>query len=290
MRNPSILIYALMAILIGSCANWKKKERIAAPVWSDDNSEIAYILNRYDYKKNYPDGGDVKDEQYSIFLTDEEFSGHFELYNSFKGFGEELFYMKQAGYIISGSLSDKYHLIDAGTGELFNTFSPKDSKICEDKLGSFQTINVIPSIDGNRLAVLETRSDCTVDVAFWEKDSGQWIEKTIFNVFGNDFDAAAWVDANQLLLSTCEDFCTEKFYLIHGTEGVSEININDDFYTSCMFVSTSSSWINKSGKTLYIDIESRDLKIGSIWDDEEFLSSYDDFNEEYYQPGCDDFD
>ena len=291
MKNQSILIYALTAILLGSCANWKKKERISSPVWSEDNTEIAYILNRYEYKRNYPDGGDVKNEQYSIFLTDEEFSGDFEIYNSFEGFGEELFYMKEAGYIVSGRISDKYHLIDAVTGVLQETFSPKDSKICKDKIGNFQTINVIPSINGSALSVLETRTDCTVDIAFWEADENKrWVEQNIYSVPGNDFDAVAWVDSSNLLLSSCEDFCSEKFYLINTSEGVNEINIVDDFYAPCMFVSTSSSWINKLGEILYIDDESRDLKIASIWDDEEFLTSNQDFSEEYYQPGCDEFD
>lgn len=290
MKIPSILIFVLAAILVGSCAKWKSKERIAAPVWSDDNSEIAYILNRYDYRRNYPDGGDVRDEEYSIFLTNEEFNGRFEIYNSFKGYGEDLFYMKQAGYIISGSFSDKYYLIDATTGELFHSFSPKDAKICEDKVGSFQTIKVIPSVDGQKLAVLETRSDCTVDIAFWEMENSEWMEKTIFSVPGNDFDAVAWVDTNRLLLSSCEEFCSEKYYLVDSTEGPNEINANDNFFSACFFVASSSSWINTSGETLYIDIESRDLSKGSVWDDEELLSYYDDFSEEYYQPGCNDFD
>lgn len=290
MNSSSIVIYALIAIMVGSCYPWKSKERIHAPVWSEDNSEIAYILNRYDYRRNFPDGGDVRDEQYSIFLTDREFDGHFELSNSIKGFGEELFYMKQAGYFVSGSLSDKYHMTDAETGELFRTFTPKDAEICDDKLGNFQTINVIPSIDGSRLAVLETRADCTIEIAFWEMENGQWAEGPIFDISGNDFAEVAWVDADRILVSTCEDYCSEKYYLIHATEGVNEITREDDFSAPCTFVPTSSSWINKSGEILYVDIESRDLGIGSIWDDEEFISYYEGFNEEYYQPGCDDFD
>lgn len=291
MKDQSIFIYALITILIASCGRWEKRERIIAPVWSDDNTEIAYILNKYDYREHHiTTGGDVRDERYSIFFTNDEFSEHVEVSNSFEGNGEELYYMKQAGYIISGSLSDKYHLTDAVTGELIKTFSPKESRLCGDKLGSFQTINVIPSINGDRLAVFETRSNCTVDIAFWEQDNGEWREKDIFTVPGNDFDPPAWVNESNLLVSICEDFCSEKYYLIHSTEGADEININDDFYASCMFVPTSSSWINKSGEAVFIDIESRDLKIASIWEDEEFISSYEGFNEEYYQPGCDDFD
>ena len=154
-----VVCFLIAPILLTSCAGWKKKERIAAPVWSDDNSEIAYILNSYEYKRNYPTGGDVKNEKYSIYLTDTELNGDFEVSEVLKGNAVDLFYMKEVGYLISGSFSDKYYLTDIGNGDLVHTFSPSDSKICGDKLGNFQSINVIPSLDGSILAVLETRSD-----------------------------------------------------------------------------------------------------------------------------------
>ncbi|MEQ8524817.1 hypothetical protein [Gracilimonas sp.] len=289
MKIPSILIYTLSAILLASCADWKQKERIAGPVWSDDDSEIAFILNRYEYRRNQPTGGDIKNKQYSIFLTDEEFDSDFELTDNFEGLGEDLFYMKEAGYIVSGSFSEQYHVINTSDGELLQTFSPADTDICGDKIGDFQTINVIPSINGDRLAVLETRSDCTIDIAFWEEGNGQWTQQTIFDVPGNDFDGAAWIGGERLLVSVCEEFCSEKFYLIHPTEGESVVGQRDNFPDPCLFVSTASSWINESGQFVYVD-ENRELSIASIWEDEELISSYPDFNEEYYQPGCSNFD
>lgn len=289
MKSLFLLICILIVILLTSCAGWKKKERIAAPVWSDDNSEIAYILNSYEYKRNYPTGGDVKNEKYSIYLTDTELNGDFEVSDVLKVNAVDLFYMKEAGYLISGSFSDKYYLTDIGNGDLVHTFSPSDSKICGDKLGNFQSINVIPSLDGSILAVLETRSDCTIDIAFWEIVNGQWQQQAIFDIPGNDFDAVAWVDESRLLVGACEEFCSEKIYLVHTTDGVNEVELTDEVYERCLFVPTSSSWINNSGQFVYVD-ENRELSTAYIWEDEELISSYPDFNEEYYQPGCDDFD
>ncbi|MCP9290639.1 hypothetical protein [Gracilimonas sediminicola] len=289
MKNPSLLIVVLIAILLGSCAKWKNKERIAAPVWSDDSSEIAYILNKYDYRRNYPDGGDVKNEEYSVYLTDTELTGNFEVSEVLEGNAEDLFYMKEAGYLISGSFSEEYHLTNAETGELLLTFSPNDSGICGDKIGNFQSINVIPSFDGSMLAVLETRSDCTIDIAFWEEENGQWMPQNTFDVPGNDFDGVAWIDADRLLVSACEEFCSEKFYLVHASYGVSEIDRTDNFSDPCLFVQTSSSWVDSTGQALFVD-ENRELAKASIWDDEELTASYPDFNEEYYQPGCNEFE
>ncbi|MGN8226279.1 hypothetical protein [Gracilimonas sp. BCB1] len=289
MKNPFLLICILIAILLGSCAKWKSKERVTAPVWSDDNSEIAYILNKYEYKRNYPTGGDVKNEKYSIYLTDRELDGSFEVSEILNGNAEDLFYMKEAGYLISGSFSEEYHLTNAETGELLHTFSPSDSKICGNKLGNFQSINVIPSFDGSVLAVLETRSDCTIDISFWGEQNGQWRSQTTFDVSGNDFDGAAWIDSDRLLLSACEEFCSEKYYLVHVSDGVSEINRTDNFADPCLFVPTTSSWVDSTGQAIFVD-ENRELATASIWDDEELINSYPDFNEEYYRPGCNDFE
>ncbi len=289
MKSPSLLIYILVAILLGSCAKWKSKERITAPVWSDDNSEIAYILNRYEYRRNYPTGGDVKNEEYSIYLTDSGLTEGFEVSEMLTGNAEDVFYMKEAGYLVSGSFSEEYHLTDTQTRELLHTFSPTDSEICGDKIGNFQSINVIPSFDGSMMAVLETRSDCTIDIAFWEQENGQWGAQTIFDVPGNDFDGAAWVDSDRLLVSACEEFCSEKFYLIHPSDGVSEIDRTDNFSNPCLFVQTSSSWVDSTGQIVYVD-ENRELAKASILDDQELIAAYPDFSEEYYQPGCNKFE
>jgi hypothetical protein len=246
-------------------------------------------MDRYERKRIYPTGGDIRNREYAIFLTNEELDGHYELSEPVEGYADDLFYMKEAGYIISGSFSERYHLMNASDGELLQTFSPSDTKICKDKIGNFQTINVLPSLDGNQLVILETRTDCTVDITFLDIEDKQLTEGASFKVPGNDFDAIAWVDADRILISACEEYCTEKFYLIHVSEGVTEVSPTEDFFEECLFMSTSSSWINRSGQILSTDGKT-ELIISSAWDDEEFLSAYNDFNEEYYQPGCSDFE
>lgn len=289
MKNSSLFIFIVLAFLFSSCADWEKKERVNAPTWSDDNSEIAYIMDRYERKRIYPTGGDIRNREYTIFLTNEELDGHFELSEPVDGFADELYYMKEAGYIISGSFSEKYHLMNANDGELLETFSPTDDKICKDKVGNFQTINVLPSIDGSRLVVLETRTDCTIDIVFWDIEDIQLTKKASFNISGKDFDAVAWIDENRILVSACEEFCSEKYYLVHVTGGVSEVSEAENFSEECLFMPTSSHWIDRSGQILTTDGKT-EIIIGSVWDDEELTSLYPDFNEEYYQSGCSDFD
>ncbi|MEX2603772.1 MAG: hypothetical protein WD361_06200 [Gracilimonas sp.] len=102
------ILIILSMILILSCGSWKKEEQIISPIWSDDNSEIAYVLNRYDFKGHWPAGGESKNHYFDIYRMDADLSSKQLIASDIRGQAGELFFMKTQGYFIGGTRDKEF--------------------------------------------------------------------------------------------------------------------------------------------------------------------------------------
>ncbi|MEQ8523474.1 hypothetical protein [Gracilimonas sp.] len=289
MSKKSTLIILFVIFFTISCGSWKHRNQILSPVWSDDNSDIAYILNSYEFKEHWPTGGDSRNRSFSIYMMDSGLQSKSLLVSDIQGQAGTLFYMKSQKYVIAGIRNADFHMIDSETGELIQTFKPTETVLCADKIGDFQSFFVLPSLHGDKLAVVETTPSCEININFLIQNDNNWTDGSNYKIQGNDFDDLTWVSNDSLLISNCLETCSEEYYLISIDSGVEKVASVNDFYEPCTFINTSSSFVSKDGTELYLDPEERNkISKRSIFENPD-LFLYGELSEEYYQPGCNRF-
>lgn len=89
-------------LFVFSCEPWRASETITQAVWSDDNTEVAYILSTDERQRQFPSGFRFKNEKIQLFKTDSLLKNPTPITEEIEGQANILFYMKQAGYIIAG--------------------------------------------------------------------------------------------------------------------------------------------------------------------------------------------
>lgn len=289
MSKQSTLIILLVIFFLISCGSWKHRNQILSPVWSDDNTDMAYILNSYEFKEHWPTGGDSRNQSFSIYMMDSELQSKSLLVSDIQGQAGILFYMKSQQYVITGLRDTGFYMIDTETGGLIRTFNTTETALCPDKLGNFQSFFVLPSLFGDKLAIIETTPSCEIKINFLMQKENNWTDGGNYKIQGNDFDDLTWVSNDSLLISNCLETCSEEYYLISLDSGVEKVDSVNDFYEPCTFVNTSSSFVSKDGVELYLDVEEKNkISKRSIFENPD-LYLYGELSEEYYQPGCNRF-
>lgn len=289
MSKGSTLIILFAVLFLLSCGSWKHRNQILSPVWSDDNSDIAYILNSYEFKDHWPAGGDSRNRSFSIYKMDSQLQSKSLLVSDIKGQAGILFYMKSQKYVITGIRSADFYMIDSETGGVIQTFKPTEKALCADKPGNFQSFFVLPSLSGDKLAIIETVPSCEININFLIKLENNWTDGGNYKIQGNDFDDLTWVSNDSLLISNCLETCSEEYYLISIDSGVEKVASVNDFYEPCTFVNTSSSFVSKDGIELYLNPEEKNkISKRSIFENPD-LYLYGELSEEYYKPGCNRF-
>jgi len=287
MRTAPALLLALTCACLPACSRWKEERENAAPVWADDGAAIAYIHREYEFKANFiVSGGDYRNQRYQLRTLDPETDTDQALGPFFDGDPFALFFMRQGGYLVVGTEAGPYDLMDLA-GNVLASFRPQDDRACPRDDRSFQRFEVIPSLDGDRLAVVETRESCTITVTFHDGPPG-FAAGPSFTIAGLDFDAAAWTRSGRLLVESCSDTCGDGHWLVDPDTGVAPLPEVADAYVPCLFVATSSSFVRPDGTAVFLDYDAREVLIGPIADSPEWDGQ--SFPADYTTPGCAELD
>lgn len=290
-KTTIVSLFMMIMIITTSCASWKKRQSYQSPVWSDTNDEIAYLHTYYEFKSHWPAGGDIRNQTWEISLLDTLLNLKGSITERMKGNPLTLYYMKSAGYFVAGNYNGgKFHILDL-SGDLIKELKPEDKSICKSKLGNFQSIEALPSLDGSLIAFIQTRSNCTLEISFLDVNTN-FTPKATYTYDAPDFDELAWTRSGKLVIATCKEYCGDKFLLIVPVSGIETLNQNYGTLYPCFYTKTASSFINKHGMAVVEKDEKREfmiLDVNNLDTDSYYFSSL-LLTPDAYLPGCALFD
>jgi len=177
MKRPHKLAsFALvLSALVLSTGCWSKVTDYDNPSFSDDDSSIVFVRDRFERKKccsqMFSGPLPTRNHRYQLFTQNVDGSNRRALgRENSQGIDGDIYYMKTAGYVLvsrtttsdSGVSAKSFARIDLASGvktELGNDALNPDSNVPGNFICSWR--NMIPSPDGTVIAVLSEPSTCT---------------------------------------------------------------------------------------------------------------------------------
>lgn len=157
----TVLIIPLITLALTGC--WSDAEQVDQAVWSDDDSEVAVVVLRFEEKSGNPLNGttDKKNFRHQIYVQSLDGSGKTAIGGERSGQnGSQIYYMKSAGYLVVSTLTD--------VGMRFDrvALSGASTLIAETDYDSCKShfFDVVPSPTGAQIAVI-SRSDACEDTS-----------------------------------------------------------------------------------------------------------------------------
>ncbi|EIJ42922.1 hypothetical protein BegalDRAFT_2056 [Beggiatoa alba B18LD] len=173
----SMIGIGLTALLINGCSTtstevkpdeWHTVERVDKAVWADDSSDIALVNQTYEQQ-----GENKRNVLHKIYIQNADGSNKHEITpQARENLTGELYYMKQAGYLVVESLLDNggrqfNKLLLDGREILIIETPDKDKQPCGTDAQGVQVFHtVIPSPDGQILANIYSPECGAVSVDF----------------------------------------------------------------------------------------------------------------------------
>ena len=174
-RNVALIAgFAFLAGLFTGCGSWSSGTDFDNAVWSDDDTQVAYVKRTFKSKKELTHTK-TKDFSIEVFVSDADGLNAKQVTGTLIGGVKDLFFMNDAGYLILGRGLEP----TAANGNKVQTIiyekiglNGSVTKIAEatgniavscDGYSSNATsppLRVIPSRDGKTLAMVESTSDC----------------------------------------------------------------------------------------------------------------------------------
>lgn len=246
--NISVFYISIISFVMLSCGVWQNKSEISSAVWSDDNTEIAYIEKTLEKKENFPSGTDIRNEQFQIFITDSLLNNKTPFTQPIDGHANILFYMKEAGFMVAGLQEDRFYVWSLD-GSLIKTLSSSFETVCSGKLSSKQRLSVVPSPNGSYLAFLQTTNDCSVQIEILDA-LNEFTILDSYKIKSADFFSVSWIDQERFIIELCNNYCGDGFQLVHVNHGLSSLETDYTQLNPCFFTPTSSFFINRNGRVL----------------------------------------
>ena len=166
---------ALLLTALTGCDSWKSDTDFAHAVWSDDDTKVAFVKRSFKKKKNFTHYI-TKDYSLELFVANSDGTDAIQLAGKRIGSVKDIFFMNEAGYIIlgrglaasesSGTQSQTiiYEKISLdGTVEQIGKVTGNIMVSCDggsSSTGTTPPLRVIPSRDGETLAMVESVTEC----------------------------------------------------------------------------------------------------------------------------------
>jgi len=250
---PLILLSTILLIFtLSGCGGWKNGQSISTVVWADDGSEIAFIQSDYQYKDLWPTGAEIKNEKYQLKITDRNRTYTSNIGPEFSGQVTTLYYKKSAGYFVMGKQESEttatdYYVLDM-KGNILHEISAINNLYCPTSGLQFHRIRALPSPDGRIIAVAQTTTNCEIQIHFLDLQNN-FTSIDSQRVTGRDINIFYWGSDSRLILSTCNETCGDKNWLITLNQPPAEIEYNT-INNVCVEGLQKSSPINAQGEIL----------------------------------------
>lgn len=252
MKKLTLGLVALTALTALSSCNEKsvKTEQLSRVVWSDDNSEQALVVMRYEEATPAMNpisaGGLESNFSHQIYIQNADGSKRHAVGIEFQGqSGFDLYYMKEAGYIVATMMEN-----DESNQPVTRYFQLwMDGTV--SRLTDKPDMKIIPSPDGQILAQVtqypatcqNPAGNCPVDVSFIDATSHDSLGKKIqANFSGGQLPAMTWNTQGEFILAGA----TQAQALTPGSSEIRSVPI-----PACTYPPTSSSQVAANGAYIY---------------------------------------
>ena len=277
-------IILLQVFCISGCS--ETFSTIVATAWSDNSEKIAFLEQRHKEKSTGVSKtiGNVKFRLGIINKEGDEkqyITDYFSRSPSGRAYSSlEIFFKSNAGYFVvkigeSGTYSINgvpftdnydYHVFDMN-GTILHSISKQKDQYCEYNTGLHPSIRVVPSPDGNYLAVFKTLSTCELDIQILDVNDDFSITDTQ-RIAGITSVGMFWIGEDQLYVNACLTLgsCDDNWVLIKP--GVESITIDPELFSSlCLDGVTLSGNVNSNGENIVWNDLSEPILIENIKND-----------------------
>lgn len=242
-----ICLTVLIAGLIGACnEEVSKSEQLARVVWSDDNTEQALIILRYEQQPgmNPAAVGAVESNfSHQIYIQNADGSNRRPIGIEFQGqSGHELYYMKAAGYLVASRMEVSDNAAVARYYQL-----RLDGTV--NRLSEKAHTQVIPSPDGNFLARItqhpelcaSTVGNCPLDVEILNANTLHQMGSTYPLSFRTQPEVT-WMPDGKLVATDGQ----RSEAIVPGSNSVEEVSV-----PNCTYPPTSSNAVSHDGSFIF---------------------------------------
>ena len=286
MLTRNMLTFVGLTFLLGAltgCGSWNDATDFSDAVWSDDDTKVAFVKRYFKKKKNLTHSV-RKDFSVEVFVADADGLNASQLTGKRMGSVKDLFYMNEAGYIILGRGLEPsenagtqtqtiiYEKIDLdGSTEQIAKTTGNIMVSCDggsSSSGTTPPLRVIPSRDGNILALVESTSDCnghSMTIGFLDAfslnpiGSKLPVDTELLGVgfgpggLGLGFLTMSWTPEGTFIVSKgfggVNGLSIGWEFAVGATEGVWVDSIGID----CMHVATSSGSTATDGTEVFVE-------------------------------------
>jgi len=247
-----LLLLALFGSLtIAACENNAvKTEQLNRVIWSDDNTEQALIVLKFEEKKsmNPLSSNNLKSNfSHQIFVQDRNGGNRRAIGNEFLGQNAfDFYYMKSSGYMIASFIEAseennpvvRYYHLNVSNGGVTRLTSKPDMRVIPSPDGAYLALTTFyPSTCNN------PAGNCPVDLEFMSSETLETVgKKHQLNFNNGKSPEMTWNLGQKFILTTDE----EAFSIMPGDESPIETEI-----PACTFPQTTSSSVAASGDFVY---------------------------------------
>lgn len=249
LRKYGLGLALLAPLCLTHCTREKAKvEQVDRAVWSDDNNQVAMIVQRFDQSSSSnPLSSTLRENlSHQIFIQDRNGGPRQAVGNEIQGQNaRELYFMKRAGYLIASYLESDA----AGGSQVVYYKMTLDGNV--SRLTQQPHMRVLPSADGQYLALITqfpeqctgSGAACPLDVLFRRAEDLSDVGTTHRLSFANGvLPELTWNLGGQLIASNG----SESFALRPGQAEAVTVE-----HPKCVYPATSSSSIASSGDFVY---------------------------------------
>ncbi|ALG67958.1 hypothetical protein [Beggiatoa leptomitoformis] len=220
-------------------------------VWADDNTELLIGNTRFEQRQSLdPLMGTTTKRHFShqLFLVNPDGSNRRALTSNRPNQLGQIYYMKQAGYVLVESLLEngvkQFHKIDLqGNERLLLEIPPIAENTCPDKSVDLNS-TVIPSADGHYIAYAYLMHCQQINILFYTTDRATFADQQILTVDAGQYEVTWRKDGAFILASTT---AKTAWQLLPQTPIVNTA------MPRCFSPATSSSMITADGRAVSLD-------------------------------------
>jgi len=262
----SLFVIFLSQTILVSCSFTEHIETIPAVAWSDDSEEIAFIFQKYEITNVLSVTSGEKNPSYQIRIVNRDGSNLREIGNYFSNYGNEIFYKQLANYFVVSNQESilnlgniksdvnipDYYIINLD-GEIIKELVIRPEEYCDKFRGNLRSIRVVPSPNGDTLAVVKSTVDCTLSIDLQDAKN-EFSSSQKYLVEGNDIVGLFWGSNHTLLVNACIDYsCNPNWYVFNLIGELKHISL-ETFNSLCLGNITISPDLNMdSEKIVWIE-------------------------------------
>ena len=282
-------LFAILCLPLFTGCRWYENDHFEGAVWADDGSAVAYVSHSYMAKNafTYIKKKDFHTRLYvNEHLQSQDHLGE-QVGSVMPGKTVALYYMKREGYLLAGRRSEQIENTESTT--LKEYFAYTYDKVamdgtatqvarevgptmlsCEDPemaSSGLLPLEVIPNPDGTRLVVLRGTNSCSgssLSLTFLDADTLQPLDEAVEvdlatlvpESVGNpqytlSFLPKAWLDNDNFMIGFNAFYGEGMPGWVYSPQTAPQWRDGVDF--DCLYPSTTSSYVNDAGLTVYVE-------------------------------------